>query len=76
MLEGGGVKGIGLIGAISVLEEAGYTFRRVAGTSAGAIIGSFLAAGMSAADLREVITNLDYRRFRDAHRAAQGAAAR
>ena len=65
VLEGGGVKGVGLIGAVSVLEEAGYTFRRIAGTSAGAIIGSFLAAGMSATDLREVITNLDYRRFRD-----------
>lgn len=65
VLEGGGVKGVGLIGAISVLEEAGYTFRRVAGTSAGAVIGSFLAAGMSATDLREVITTLDYRRFRD-----------
>jgi len=64
VLEGGGVKGVGLIGAISVLEEAGYAFRRIAGTSAGAIIGSFLAAGMSAADLRDVITNLDYRRFR------------
>ena len=48
VLEGGGVKGVGLIGAISVLEEAGYTFRRIAGTSAGAIIGSFLAAGMTA----------------------------
>ena len=65
VLEGGGVKGVGLIGAISVLEEVGYTFRRIAGTSAGAIIGSFLAAGMTAADLREVISNLDYGRFRD-----------
>jgi NTE family protein len=64
VLEGGGVKGVGLIGAISVLEDAGYTFRRIAGTSAGAIIGSFLAAGMRAADLREVITTLDYRKFR------------
>ena len=66
VLEGGGVKGVGLIGAISVLEEAGYTFRRIAGTSAGAIIGSFLAAGMRVPPTcREVISNLDYRRFRD-----------
>lgn len=35
VLEGGGVKGIGLVGAISVLEEHGMTFARVAGTSAG-----------------------------------------
>jgi len=36
VLEGGGVKGIALVGAIEILEEAGYTFNRVAGTSAGA----------------------------------------
>ena len=40
VLEGGGVKGIALVGAISVLEERGYQFRRVAGTSAGTIVGS------------------------------------
>ena len=65
VLEGGGVKGIGLIGAISVLEEAGYTFRRVAGTSAGSIIGAFVAAGMTTADMRSIMEELDYRRFRD-----------
>ena len=46
VLEGGGVKGIGLVGAISVLEGSGYTFPRVAGTSAGAIVGALVAAGM------------------------------
>jgi len=35
--EGGGVKGIGLAGAYSVLEEHGYQPNNVAGTSAGAI---------------------------------------
>ena len=33
-LEGGGVKGIGIVGAVSVLAEAGYRFQRVAGSSA------------------------------------------
>ena len=47
VLEGGGVKGIGLVGALSVLEEAGYRFERVAGTSAGSIVGSLVAAGMT-----------------------------
>ena len=36
VLEGGGVKGIALVGALSVLMDQGYTFPRVAGTSAGA----------------------------------------
>jgi NTE family protein len=65
VLEGGGVKGIALVGAISVLEERGYSFRRVGGTSAGAIVGALVAAGMSAADLTSVMREVDYRRFRD-----------
>jgi NTE family protein len=43
-LEGGGVKGLGLVGAVLVLDEAGYRFQRVAGTSAGAIAASIIAA--------------------------------
>ena len=66
VLEGGGVKGIALVGALSVLEERGYRFSRVAGTSAGAIVGALAAAGMSAARMAEIMRQLDYRRFRDA----------
>ena len=65
VLEGGGVKGIGLVGAISVLEEHGMTFARVAGASAGAIVGSLVASGMGAAQLQELMAALDYTRFRD-----------
>jgi NTE family protein len=43
-LEGGGVKGIGIVGAVSALAEAGYRFQRVAGTSAGAIAAALIAA--------------------------------
>jgi NTE family protein len=43
-LEGGGVKGIAIVGAVSVLAEAGYRFSRVAGTSAGAIAATLIAA--------------------------------
>ena len=65
VLEGGGVKGIGLVGAISVLEAAGYRFERVAGTSAGSIVGALVAAGMTSAEMYDVMTQLDYGRFRD-----------
>ncbi len=65
VLEGGGVKGIGLVGAVSVLEEAGYDVQRVAGTSAGAIVGSLVAAGTPAARLAEIMAGLDWRRFQD-----------
>jgi NTE family protein len=68
VLEGGGVKGIALVGAISVLEERGYEFRRVAGTSAGAIVGSLVAADARAAQLEEIMRAVDYRRFQDGPR--------
>jgi len=66
VLEGGGVKGIGLVGAISVLEERGFNFVRVAGTSAGAIVGSLVAAGFTSVELEELMSSLDYTKFRDA----------
>ena len=59
VLEGGGVKGIALVGAISVLEERGYQFRRVAGTSAGAIVGSLVAANAGAAELEEIMRGVE-----------------
>ncbi len=65
VLEGGGVLGIGHVGAISVLEDAGYSFARVAGTSAGAIVGALVAAGMPASRITQIMTTLDYRRFTD-----------
>jgi len=66
VLEGGGVKGIGLVGAISVLEERGFGFERVAGTSAGAIVGSLVAAGFNSTEMQELMAPLDYTKFRDA----------
>ena len=65
VFEGGGVKGIGLAGALATLEERGYRPQNIAGTSAGAITAALLAAGYSAAELREIIISLDYRQFQD-----------
>jgi NTE family protein len=65
VLGGGGVLGIGHVGAVAVLEERGVRFERVAGTSAGAIVGALVAAGMPAARLRELVGTLDYRRALD-----------
>lgn len=66
VLSGGGVLGIGHVGAVSVLAERGIRFERIAGTSAGSIVGSLLAAGMSSARLGELIRSIDYPRFLDA----------
>lgn len=67
VFEGGGVKGIGIVGAVEVLSKAGYQCRRVAGTSAGAIVGALVAAGMPTGDLVRTMRSLDYRKFRDAN---------
>jgi NTE family protein len=68
VLQGGGVKGIGLVGAVSALHDKGYVLGdpgRVAGTSAGAIVGSLVAAGMPVPELVRLMRGLDYRQFRD-----------
>ncbi|HEX4221749.1 MAG TPA: patatin-like phospholipase family protein [Pseudonocardiaceae bacterium] len=70
VLEGGGVKGIGLLGAVLTLHDAGYRFERVAGTSAGAIVAALVAtyqrAGRDLSELREVMTSCQYHKFKDA----------
>ncbi len=71
VLDGGGVKGIALAGAISVLREEGHRAHRVAGTSAGAIVGAMVAAGMPIADLEAVMRSVDYRRFCDPRRSSR-----
>jgi NTE family protein len=65
VLEGGGVKGLGLIGAVLRLMREGYRFPRVAGTSAGAIVAAFLAAGLSEDELAAAMARLDYSKVPD-----------
>jgi NTE family protein len=66
-LEGGGVKGIGLVGAVLVLSEAGYRFRGVAGTSAGAIAASLIAAistsGKEMTALKTCMDSMEFSKF-------------
>ena len=65
VFEGGGLKGIALVGAYSVLEERGYRPQNIAGTSAGAIVAALLAAGYTAAELRQIIMECDLNSFKD-----------
>lgn len=55
VFQGGGVKGIGLVGAITAAERYGITFARTAGTSVGAIVAALIAAGYRADEMREII---------------------
>jgi NTE family protein len=65
VLEGGGMKGLGLLGAVLRLMRAGYTFPRVAGTSAGSIVAAFLATGTTRDQLAGAMDRLDYSRVPD-----------
>ena len=55
---GGGIRGYALIGAQQALEENGFRMRRVAGTSAGSIIASFVAAGYSGKEIEEIMMDV------------------
>jgi NTE family protein len=59
VFSGGGLKGFALVGAYEVLEKKGYQFKRVAGTSAGAILASFIAAGYTAKEMERLFDDLD-----------------
>ena len=70
VLSGGGVKGIGLVGAVVALMDGGYRPQRVSGTSAGSIVGAILAAAsmddqLSPDDVKQLALQLDYRKFTD-----------
>lgn len=65
VFEGGGIKGLGLVGALSVLEERGYEPQSVAGSSAGALLAALLGAGYTAAELREIFLDFDFTSVQD-----------
>lgn len=71
VFSGGGVKALAFIGAMEELEYKGYEFRRVAGTSAGAILASLTAAGYSAKELREKLKQLSFEKLVDVPLADQ-----
>jgi len=63
VFEGGGVKGVGLVGALCSLEKKGYVWQRVAGTSAGSIVAALLAVGYNAKELKKIMFDADFNEF-------------
>ncbi len=55
VLGGGGARGLAHIGVIQVLEENGLFFDRIAGTSAGSIVGCGYAATMTPTDILDLM---------------------
>lgn len=70
VLSGGGIKGIGLAGAVVALMDAGYTVKRVSGVSAGSLVGSIVAAAshggqLTSNEIKKLTLSLPYRKFCD-----------
>ena len=64
VFEGGGVKGIALVGALSEMEKV-WQWENVAGTSAGAIVAALTATGMSAQDIKGVLDKINLQELMD-----------
>ncbi len=62
-LSSGAAWGLAHIGGIEVLEEHDIDFQIITGTSAGAIVGSLYADGMSTGDMRSEIEKLGWTDF-------------
>ncbi len=59
VLSGGGAKGLAHAGALLALEENGIPIDYVTGTSMGALVGAFYAAGYSAKDIVSIARSDD-----------------
>lgn len=55
VLAGGGARSLAHLGVLDELERAGVLIDRVAGTSAGAVVGALLATGRTAAEVDAVL---------------------
>jgi len=57
VLSGGGARGLAHIGVIAALEKHGISPAVVSGSSMGAVIGAFYAAGVSTEDMLQIARN-------------------
>ncbi|MGD9842806.1 MAG: patatin-like phospholipase family protein [Steroidobacteraceae bacterium] len=67
VLSGGGARGVAHVGVLKVLEELRVPVDAIAGTSMGALVGGLYASGMTATEVENLVTSLDWQdAFRDA----------
>lgn len=65
VLSGGGAKGVCHIGLIRALEEKNIPIDYVAGTSMGAIIAGFYAAGYTTDQMQQIVESPEFQRWAD-----------
>ncbi len=66
-LQGGGMKGIGYVGAVEELERQGILaqLEEVAGSSAGGLMATLIAIGCTPEELKQEMVGIDFRAFQD-----------
>ena len=62
-LSGGAARGLSHIGVLKVLKDLGVEVRAIAGTSMGAIVGSFLCSGTSLDEMEQYVGSMDWKSF-------------
>lgn len=65
VFSGGGVKAYAFLGALKSIEKKELQLERVAGTSAGAIIASLIAANYRPGEINQLLMELDLQQFLD-----------
>ena len=66
VLSGGGARGAAHIGVLKVLEQLRVPVDAIAGTSMGAVVGGLYASGLSARDIEQIMTSINWQdAFRD-----------
>ncbi|MFD2208940.1 patatin-like phospholipase family protein [Virgibacillus halophilus] len=65
VFSGGGVKAFAFIGALQSIKDKKLQIERVAGTSAGAMLAGFLAAGYSLSEIEKVMGEIQLQKLLD-----------
>jgi NTE family protein len=65
IMAGGGVRFPAYVGALAAFGEMGVNIPKIAGASAGSIVGAFLAAGWSVKDMHHKLLETDFTQFMD-----------
>jgi len=58
VFSGGGVKAFAYLGALEVCEKRGIEFKRLAGTSAGALLAALVKVGYKSDEMKSILENI------------------
>lgn len=69
VFSGGGIRGFTLVGAYEEIENRGFQFARVAGSSAGSIVAALIAAGYTSKEIYQLVDEFDLPKMLDTRKS-------